>query len=127
MDNRIWRIARRPEGTDFAAALELAEEDFAPLADGNGGFVNSCHTHCEAQGGGFDNFKIGDKTMVAAYTGACAGGADLSWRRRAAAALATRLPPRAEINPARPLRPRSLAPGQHRHGRQGARRRLVVL
>ena len=75
------------------------------LADGNGGFVNSCHTHCEAQGGGFDNFKIGDKTMVAAYTGACAGGADLSWRRRAAAALATRLPPRAEINPARPPAP----------------------
>ena len=38
------------------------------LADGNGGFVNSCHTHCEAQGGGFDTYKIGDKTMVAAYT-----------------------------------------------------------
>lgn len=38
------------------------------LAAGNGGFVNSCHTHCEAQGGGFDTYKIGDTTMVAAYT-----------------------------------------------------------
>ncbi|ANK14068.1 NADP-dependent oxidoreductase [Erythrobacter neustonensis] len=34
MNNRIWRIARCPVGTDFAAALELAEERLAPLEDG---------------------------------------------------------------------------------------------
>jgi NADPH-dependent curcumin reductase CurA len=34
MDNRIWRIARRPVGTDFAAALELVEAPLAPLAEG---------------------------------------------------------------------------------------------
>jgi NADPH-dependent curcumin reductase CurA len=34
MDNRFWRIARRPAGTDFAAALELAEENFSPLPEG---------------------------------------------------------------------------------------------
>jgi NADPH-dependent curcumin reductase CurA len=34
MQNRAWRIARRPEGTDFAAALELVEAPLAPLAEG---------------------------------------------------------------------------------------------
>ncbi|WP_086606630.1 NADP-dependent oxidoreductase [Erythrobacter donghaensis] len=34
MQNRFWRIARRPEGTDFASALELAEAPLAPLAEG---------------------------------------------------------------------------------------------
>jgi NADPH-dependent curcumin reductase CurA len=34
MDNRIWRIARRPEGTDFASALALAPEPLAPLEEG---------------------------------------------------------------------------------------------
>lgn len=34
MQNRIWRIARRPEGTDFASALALGEEPLAPLAEG---------------------------------------------------------------------------------------------
>jgi NADPH-dependent curcumin reductase CurA len=34
MQNRVWRIARRPEGTDFAAALELVEAPLAPLAEG---------------------------------------------------------------------------------------------
>ncbi|MFO6446409.1 zinc-binding dehydrogenase [Erythrobacter sp. NE805] len=34
MDNRFWRIARRPEGTDFAAALELEAAPLAPLAEG---------------------------------------------------------------------------------------------
>lgn len=34
MDNRFWRIARRPAGIDFAAALELAEENFSPLPEG---------------------------------------------------------------------------------------------
>ncbi len=32
--NRFWRIARRPEGTDFAGALELVEAPLAPLAEG---------------------------------------------------------------------------------------------
>lgn len=35
---------------------------------GQGGFISSCHTHCEAQGGDFDTFKIGDATMVQAFT-----------------------------------------------------------
>jgi NADPH-dependent curcumin reductase CurA len=34
MDNRFWRIARRPEGTDFAGALALVEAPLAPLAEG---------------------------------------------------------------------------------------------
>ncbi len=34
MTNRYWRIARRPEGTDFASALALEEVPLAPLADG---------------------------------------------------------------------------------------------
>lgn len=34
MQNRFWRIARRPLGIDFAAALELDEAALAPLAMG---------------------------------------------------------------------------------------------
>jgi NADPH-dependent curcumin reductase CurA len=34
MKNRFWRIARRPEGTDFASALELVEAPLAPLEAG---------------------------------------------------------------------------------------------
>jgi NADPH-dependent curcumin reductase CurA len=34
MQNRFWRIARRPEGTEFAAALELDEAPLAPLGTG---------------------------------------------------------------------------------------------
>jgi len=34
MQNRFWRIARRPEGIDFAAALELEEASLVPLAMG---------------------------------------------------------------------------------------------
>jgi hypothetical protein len=34
MQNRFWRIARRPEGTDFASALELDEAPLAPLEPG---------------------------------------------------------------------------------------------
>ncbi len=34
MDNRFWRIDRRPEGTDFASALTLVEAPLAPLAEG---------------------------------------------------------------------------------------------
>jgi len=34
MTNRFWRIARRPQGTDFASALELVEAPLAPLEDG---------------------------------------------------------------------------------------------
>lgn len=34
MDNRHWRIARRPEGNDFASALELVEAPLVPLAAG---------------------------------------------------------------------------------------------
>ena len=48
MDNRIWRIARRPEGTDFAAALELVEEDFAPLDDGQ---IRIRNTHLSMDAG----------------------------------------------------------------------------
>ncbi|MDP5102319.1 MAG: NADP-dependent oxidoreductase [Erythrobacter sp.] len=34
MTNRYWRIARRPEGIDFASALELEDAPLAPLVDG---------------------------------------------------------------------------------------------
>lgn len=34
MQNRFWRIARRPQGIDFAAALELDEAALVPLAMG---------------------------------------------------------------------------------------------
>ncbi|WP_416830422.1 MAG: NADP-dependent oxidoreductase [Erythrobacter sp.] len=34
MDNRYWRIERRPEGTDFASALALVEEPLPELGDG---------------------------------------------------------------------------------------------
>lgn len=34
MDNRFWRIARRPEGIDFASALELVKAPLTPLVDG---------------------------------------------------------------------------------------------
>lgn len=41
MENRIWRIARRPEGTDFAAALALERAALAPLAMGEIRILNS--------------------------------------------------------------------------------------
>lgn len=41
MENRIWRIARRPEGTDFAAALALEQAALAPLAMGEIRILNS--------------------------------------------------------------------------------------
>ncbi len=34
MENRFWRIERRPEGTDFESALALVEEPLAPLGEG---------------------------------------------------------------------------------------------
>lgn len=34
MQNRFWRIARRPEGIDFASALALEDAPLAPLAAG---------------------------------------------------------------------------------------------
>ncbi|MDJ0643574.1 MAG: NADP-dependent oxidoreductase [Erythrobacter sp.] len=34
MDNRFWRIERRPEGTDFASALALVEAPLLELAEG---------------------------------------------------------------------------------------------
>lgn len=34
MNNRFWRLDRRPEGIDFASALTLAEAPLAPLAAG---------------------------------------------------------------------------------------------
>lgn len=48
MDNRFWRIARRPEGTDFAAALELADAALAPLADGE---IRIRNTHLSMDAG----------------------------------------------------------------------------
>jgi hypothetical protein len=48
MDNRIWRIARRPEGTDFASALELVEAPLAPLAAGE---IRIRNTHLSMDAG----------------------------------------------------------------------------
>ena len=30
---------------------------------GNGAFIHSCHTHCEAQSGSWNSFKIGGVSM----------------------------------------------------------------
>lgn len=35
---------------------------------GNGAFVHSCHTHCEAQGGSWNSFKIGGVSMQQAVS-----------------------------------------------------------
>ncbi len=48
MTNRYWRIARRPEGTDFASALELVEAPLAPLAPGE---IRICNTHLSMDAG----------------------------------------------------------------------------
>lgn len=48
MDNRFWRIARRPVGTDFAAAMELVEAPLAPLADGQ---IRIRNTHLSMDAG----------------------------------------------------------------------------
>ena len=48
MDNRFWRIARRPEGTDFAAALELTRAPLAPLAAGE---IRIRNTHLSMDAG----------------------------------------------------------------------------
>ena len=41
MQNRFWRIARRPEGHDFASALALEDAPLAPLATGEIRISNS--------------------------------------------------------------------------------------
>jgi hypothetical protein len=48
MQNRFWRIARRPEGTDFASALELVE---APLASLGEGEIRIRNTHLSMDAG----------------------------------------------------------------------------
>lgn len=37
-------------------------------APGNGAFLTSCHTHCEAQGGGFDTFQVNGVSMMQAVS-----------------------------------------------------------
>jgi len=36
--------------------------------DGNGAFINSCHMHCEAQGGEWNTIKIGSMTIQQAFS-----------------------------------------------------------
>lgn len=48
MQNRFWRIARRPEGTDFASALELVEAALARLAAGE---IRIRNTHLSMDAG----------------------------------------------------------------------------
>jgi NADPH-dependent curcumin reductase CurA len=48
MNNRIWRIARRPEGIDFASAMELVEGPLAPLAEGE---IRIRNTHLSMDAG----------------------------------------------------------------------------
>lgn len=48
MTNRIWRIARRPEGIDFASALELVDVPLAPLAAGE---IRIRNTHLSMDAG----------------------------------------------------------------------------
>ena len=56
-----------PFGYYFTESLAFVNKAKSSAA-GNGGFITSCHTHCEAQGGGFDTFMIGNTTMLAAVT-----------------------------------------------------------
>jgi hypothetical protein len=48
MQNRYWRIARRPEGIDFASALELVEAPLVPLAMGE---IRIRNTHLSMDAG----------------------------------------------------------------------------
>lgn len=48
MQNRFWRIARRPEGIDFATALELVEAPLVPLAMGE---IRIRNTHLSMDAG----------------------------------------------------------------------------
>ncbi len=48
MDNRFWRIARRPEGIDFATALEREAARLAPLAEGE---IRIRNTHLSMDAG----------------------------------------------------------------------------
>ena len=41
--------------TDFEAIMTHKATYTKP---GNGAFIHSCHTHCEAQGGQFNTFKV---------------------------------------------------------------------
>jgi len=56
-----------PFGQYFVTSITTVNKaKFA--ANGNGAFIVSCHTHCEAQGGGFDTFKIGQTSMMQAVS-----------------------------------------------------------
>jgi NADPH-dependent curcumin reductase CurA len=48
MNNRYWRIDRRPEGMDFASALALVEGELAPLAEGE---IRIRNTHLSMDAG----------------------------------------------------------------------------
>lgn len=48
MRNRFWRIARRPEGNDFASALALVEAPLAPLGEGE---IRIRNTHLSMDAG----------------------------------------------------------------------------
>ena len=55
-----------PYGKALAASVQIisANKSSAP---GNGGFLDSCHTHVEAGGSGFDSIAIGGVTMAQAF------------------------------------------------------------
>ena len=48
MQNRYWRIARRPEGIDFASALELVDAPLTPLGEGE---IRIHNTHLSMDAG----------------------------------------------------------------------------
>eukprot|EP00663_Eupelagonemidae_sp_cell21sb_P000231 gene231-1376_t len=50
---------------DFTTTLQNAS---TYRAAGNGAFIHSCHTHCEAQGGAFNAIKIGGVSMQQAVS-----------------------------------------------------------
>ena len=47
---------------DFVAALKATKTFASP---GNGGFIHSCHSHCDGISGGWPNFKIDNTSMGA--------------------------------------------------------------
>lgn len=54
--------------SDYMQTSFLMTNKAKSQSAGQGGFISNCHTHCEAQGSGFDTFAVGGKTMVQAFT-----------------------------------------------------------
>jgi hypothetical protein len=59
---------------DFMSKMKAAGPTYA--AKGNGAFIHSCHTHCEAQSGAFNTFKVNGVSIQQAVSKWWAGDGD---------------------------------------------------